>query len=278
MRRDLACEGWVVHRRAGGPQHEFRYPVWMLYADVDRLAEIGSRWFSHRRRFAPLSVRAADYPRPDGSAGVGGIDEAAGWATTAGRRAAGDPADSSIRGAVNRRLRLAGQADADQLFLLTQPRSWGWLFNPVSFYFCYREGALVNVLAEITNTPWDEVHSYVLDTAEFSGGEIEVAFPKRFHVSPFLPMDIDYRWRIKLHNDDIQIAMRLFRGGEEVFFAGLYLHGDPVSERSLRRGALAQPLQSARTLLRIYWQAWRLWRKGAPFHAHPRTYEEVSQT
>jgi len=255
MPRDLACQGWVVHRRAGGPEHEFRYPVWMLFADVDRLGKLGSAWFSHRRRFAPLSVREADYPRP------GGTD-----------------AGSSIRDAVNRRLHQAGQTHADQVFLLTQPRSWGWLFNPVSFYFCYRDGALANVLAEITNTPWDEVHTYVLDTTGGRGGEIDVAFPKRFHVSPFLPMDIDYRWRIKLDGDEMQIAMRLFRGADEVFFAGLYLHGNPVSARSLRHGALAYPLQNVRTLLRIYWQAWRLWRRGAPFHPHPRTHEEVSPT
>lgn len=254
MLRDMTCEGWVVHRRTGGPEHEFRYPVWMLCADVDRVREIASPWLSHRRRFAPLSVRAADYPRPDGAGDVG------------------------IREAVNRRLRAAGQPEAEQIFLLTQPRSWGWLFNPVSFYFCYRAGVFVNLVAEITNTPWDEVHSYVLDTAGCAGEDVELAFPKRFHVSPFLPMDLDYRWRVKLRGEDIQIAMRLLRGGEETFFAGLYLRGTAVTGRSLRHGALAHPLQNVRTLLRIYWQAWRLWRRGAPFHAHPRTYEEVSQS
>jgi DUF1365 family protein len=254
MLRDLACEGWVVHRRGSAPSHEFRYPVWMLCADVDGLDGLECGWFSRRRRFAPLSLRPADFPRPAG-AGAGGI-----------------------RAAINERLAAAGLPTADRVFILTQPRTWGWLFNPVSFYFCYRAGALTALVAEITNTPWDEVHSYVLDASGFDGDAVDFAFPKRFHVSPFLPMDIEYRWRLRLNGPDVEIAMRLFRDGEEAFFAGLYLRGEAAGPRALRRGALTYPAQNLRTLARIYWQAARLWQKRAPFHAHPEPHQEVSQT
>lgn len=253
MPRDLACEGWVVHRRRSPIEHEFRYPVWMLFADVDRLEHMPPRWLSTRRRLAPLSVRPDDYPRSA-------------------------PARAGIRDAVNAQLRARHLPPADRVFLLTQPRSWGWLFNPVSFYFCYRGDDLVHVVAEITNTPWDEVHRYVLEATGTGDDGLVVQFPKQFHVSPFMPMDLDYRWRLRASGDRIEVAMSLLRDGQETFFAGLYLQGAPVTARRLRRGALAYPLQNLRTLGRIYWQAFRLWRKGAPFHAHPGKLREVHST
>lgn len=255
MLRESACEGWVLHRRPGPAAHAFRYPVWMLCMDVDRLGEKTLPLLSIRHRLAPLSMRQMDFPRsadPDGP-----------------------PED--IRTAINRRLAAQGLPGAEQVFLLTQPRSWGWLFNPVSFYFCYRGGLLIGVVAEVTNTPWNEVHTYVLDAS--SGGDaLEVRFPKRFHVSPFLPMDVDYHWRIKAAGDGIEIAMRLLREGQETFFAGLYLQARPLTSASLRRGAFAYPLQNVWTLIRIYWQALRLWRKGAPFYAHPQKFQEARST
>lgn len=255
MLREAACEGWVLHRRPGPAAHAFRYPVWMLCMDVDRLRENALPLLSTRHRLAPLSLRQTDFPR---------------WADPDGPL-------PDIRSAVNRRLGAHGLADADQVFLLTQPRSWGWLFNPVSFYFCYGGGALIGVIAEVTNTPWNEVHSYVLDAAS-GDGDMEVQFPKRFHVSPFLPMDLDYHWRIKADGEGIEIAMRLLREGQEAFFAGLYLQARPLTGASLRRGAFAYPLQNAWTLVRIYWQGLRLWRKGAPFYAHPQKYQEARST
>lgn len=264
MLHDRACEGWVVHRRAAPAAHTFRYPVWMLYADVDRLPALPGPWFSARRRWAPLSLRPADLPR--------GVDMDG---------AAAGKASGGIRARINQHLASHGLADADRVFVLTQPRSWGWLFNPVSFYFCYqhttRGERLTHVLAEITNTPWDEVHIYVLRVQE-RRGELCFEFPKRFHVSPFLPMDLDYRWRVRVDDDAVEIAMNLTRAGEEVFFAGLYLHPEPVTAATLRRGALRYPLQNLRTLARIYWQAARLWWKRAPFHPHPASLKEVESS
>lgn len=262
MLREMACEGRVVHRRSWPLAHSFGYPVWMVCRDVDRLdVPLGSRLWSHRWRLAPLSLRSGDFPRPARSAQTG-----------------------SIRQRLNTLLAAHGIAPAERVFLLTQPRSWGWLFNPVSFYFCYRGGALATVVAEITNTPWGEVHHYplIVETAEAGGDgqeqELVFRFPKAFHVSPFMPMDMDYLWRVRLTGGTIEIAMRLLRGGREAFFAGLYLHGRPLSAAAVRRGALAYPLQSVRTLARIYGQALALWWRRAPFFTHPAKAGQASST
>jgi uncharacterized protein len=257
--RDSACEGWVLHRRLSPIRHEFRYPLCMLCVDVDRLEDHHSTWFSSSRRPAPVALRPADYP--------------------SGQRAARSPGAvrGGVRSAVNARLQQDGIESAQQVFLLTQPRSWGVLFNPVSFYFCLRDGELVAVLAEITNTPWDEVHTYVLD-ARGQGSELTFEFPKRFHVSPFMPMDLRYRWRVRLAPQAIEVAMTLLRDGEEMFFAGMYLRLRPLDQRAMRRVALRFPLQSVRTLARIYWQAFRLWRRGTPFYTHPGPFQEREST
>lgn len=255
MQPDRACEGWVVHRRMQPLRHEFRYPIWMLCADLDRMARTGSHdhdcgpWLSTSRRPAPLKILLSDYGSEEGG----------------------------IRAGVNRRLVREGYAPAEQVMVLTQPRSWGMFFNPVTFFLCYTSGELTCVLADINNTPWDEHHTYVLD-ARGQDGALQFTFPKDFHVSPFMPMDLEYQWRLKLEDDRIEIAMRLTRRGEEVFFAGLYLRAEALSRRAVRRGALAFPMQNARTLLRIYWQAFRLYLKRVPFFPHPGKFREVEST
>ena len=255
MQPDRACEGWVVHRRMQPLRHEFRYPIWMLCADLDRMTRTGSHvhdcgpWLSTSRRPAPLKILLSDYASEEGS----------------------------IRAGVNRRLVREGYAPAEQVMVLTQPRSWGMFFNPVTFFLCYTSGELSCVLADINNTPWDQHHTYVLD-ARGQDGELQFTFPKDFHVSPFMPMDLEYQWRLKLEEQRIEIAMRLTRGGEEMFFAGLYLRAEALSRRAVRRGALAFPMQNARTLLRIYWQAFRLYLKRVPFFPHPGKLREVEST
>ena len=108
-------------------------------------------------------------------------------------------------------------------------------------------------------------------------------FGKDFHVSPFLPMDLDYSWEFELHPapgatpDDgsrLDIRMRAARGGAPCFFAAMRLGMTPATGPALTRYPFHQPLATARTLARIYWQALRLWLKRTPFHPHPDTLDE----
>jgi DUF1365 family protein len=138
---------------------------------------------------------------------------------------------------------------------LHAPRSLGVAFNPVRFHYCRHEGELLAVVAEVTNTPWGEHHSYVLDPA---GGRIA----KAMHVSPFQPMDQEYAWKLTEPGEQVVVHLENLQDGRRTFDATLRM---TRTERAPRRA------QTLRSLLAIYGQALRLKLKGAPYHPHPRT-------
>ncbi len=246
MLRNQICRGWVVHRRHA-PAHEFRYRVDLLCLQTD--TDYESKWLSCGRRRRPFRFGAGEW--------LGGGADAL--------------------GAINQRLEAAGFPSCQRAFALGQPRTFGCYFNPVCFYFCMDSSGVSFVIAEINNTPWDEKFSYVLD-ARGQQGDMTFNCPKQFHVSPFFPMDLEYRWRVKLLDDRLEVAMHLFRDGVECFFAGMYLRSEPLSEAGLRRMLLRRPSQSVSTLARIYWQALRLYLKRTRFYPHPDSREEVTPT
>jgi DUF1365 family protein len=147
-------------------------------------------------------------------------------------------------------------------------RSLGYVFNPVSFYYCFdAEGERLRaVVAEITNTPWGERHAYVLPAGP--DGAVST-FDKAFHVSPFYPMEQTYDWRLGAPGERLEVEMVNLQKGLEVFRAGLAMRRRAFSSAALRRAALLQPFMAWRVHAAIYWQAFRLWVKGVPFHVHP---------
>ena len=168
--------GTVRHRRFAPRGHRFTYPLFLLAVDLDELDAVGrvSNWLSTTGP-ALAWLRRRDY--------FG--DPALPWA-------------EEVRRLVAER---TGRRPAGPVRLLTNPRTLGFRMNPVSFYFCHdAEGALAAVVAEVTNTPWDERHLYVVesgDPAAARGGTWEARFAKELHVSPFFPMDHEYRWLIR---------------------------------------------------------------------------------
>jgi uncharacterized protein len=160
-----------------------------------------------------------------------------------------------------------GFRPAGPVRLLTHVRSLGYVFNPVSFYFCHGEdGALRAVVAEITNTPWKERHAYVLPATRDGAS---ATFDKRFHVSPFFPMEQTYSWRLSAPDERLRVEMVNRERGAEVFRAALTLERTAWSPGALRRVTWLQPLMAWKVHAAIYWQALRLWVKGTPFHVHP---------
>ena len=243
MHEEMSCRGTVTHIRRAPKRHVFRYPVWMLYVQLERTD-------------APPALQRSFL-------------------------ASVDRGHLMTPGEVRMKLAAAGLPCAKKrmrFFALTQPRSLGISFNPVNFYFCFVEGRLAALLADINNTPWNERHCYVLlpSASDRERGRQSFHFAKRFHVSPFLPMDGHYVLRLKLSDDSLRIAMR-FHGGDAPFSACLSLHTRPLTHLETLRCAVRRPGQSALTLARIYWQAGRLFLKRAPFHTHPDKRGESAQ-
>lgn len=111
--------------------------------------------------------------------------------------------------------------------LLTHPRYFGFGFNPVSLFYCYQpDGVTLDALvAEVTNTPWLERHVYVLPITCNLGSESKPAFrcAKDFHVSPFLPMDLEYAWHLNRPGQHLVLHMADLDRGDTVFDATLNL-------------------------------------------------------
>lgn len=240
--------GRVRHRRFGERPHAFSYDLSMLYLDLDELPRLfRGRWLWSLERFNWRSFRRRDY--------LG-------------------PADVPLRQAVLDRVEeRLGHRPGGAVRLLTHLATAGLCFNPVSFYYVFEaDGALAAVVAEITNTPWGERHAYVLPTREAQGDGRRHAwtFAKAFHVSPFLPMDLDYVWHLDDPGERLTVHMEDRRGDELVFDATLTLERRPWTARSLAACLVRQPVTPLKVLGAIYWQALRLWLQRAPFHVHPR--------
>ena len=250
MLPDGIYRGWVQHRRYRPKTHHFSYPLAMLLLDLDQLQQCfsQSRWWS-LERFNAISFYRRDY--------LGGNDHSA-------------PTRDLKQAIIDRIFRHCGVAFDGTVKILTHPRYFGVIFNPVSYYFCYdRQGLLQYIVTEINNTPWNERHSYVHIVAGQSESCMEFHFDKQFHVSPFMPMDLDYHWRFRLQRDSVVVQMKLLRDGEIQFDATMKTTAQPLTSKTMTRLPIAYPMQTLLVVVRIYWQALRLWCKRVPFFSHP---------
>lgn len=247
--------GSLRHRRFLPRQHEFSYRLFMVYVDLAELNQIfRGRWLWSTERRALAWLRRGDY--------------------------LGDPSvslDTAVRDQIAAH---AGTRPAGPVRMLTHLRYFGVSFNPVTFYYCYdAAGTSVQfVVAEITNTPWRERHVHVLSasTCEPHARVLRYRFSKRFHVSPFMPMNLSYDWRFSPPGERLTVHMQNFESDSKLFDATLDLTRREISGTSLAAALLRFPCMSATVVGAIYWQALRLSLKRIPFHPHPaRTLEHA---
>jgi DUF1365 family protein len=190
--------------------------------------------------------------------------------------------NSSLRETVaNRVIEAGGPRPRGPIRMLTHLRYLGYGFNPVSFYYCFTPDgkAVESIVAEITNTPWDERKAYVLTPVmdEPHAGMHRYQFPKSFHVSPFLPMDLDYDWRFSTPAETLNVHMRLNREDHKVFDATLKMEAQPMSSGPMARALLGYPLMTLKVIGGIYLEALKLKLKKIPVFDHPATSAQKTQ-
>ncbi|MDN3525121.1 DUF1365 domain-containing protein [Halomonas sabkhae] len=243
--RSRLYRGWLQHRRFTPRHHAFRYRVWMAWLDLDELPELfdGVPGFSARRP-ALVRFRREDYLSPQ---------------------------TPSLKQAVCDELqRQLGSAPAGRICLLTQLRTLGAGFNPISLYYAFdTDDKLRAVLGEVTNTPWRERTHYACRVDPERHGHRAV-FDKAMHVSPFLPMDMQYQWRFNTPGEALNLHMDVVRDGRRHFDASLWLSGRPATPRALLATLARHPLMPLKTLAGIHYEALRLWFKRLPWYPRSR--------
>jgi uncharacterized protein len=229
-------EGAIRHRRTH-PRREFRHRLSLFYLDLDELPSLlGGRLI--RSGAGVLRFRRRDYLRPA-------------WM----------PLDRAVRDTVEVQ---TGTRPSGPIRLLTQLRSFGHYFNPVSFYYCLdASGERADaVVAEVTNTPWGDRHAYVLP-----GGRAD--FEKALHVSPFMGMDHRYTARACTPGERLAVHIESRRAGEVEFDATLALRRRELTQRSAAHVAARYPFANVRVLALIYGHALGLKFAGAPVFTRP---------
>jgi DUF1365 family protein len=243
--RPQLCLGHVMHRRLRPAVNAFVYPVFYVQLPVRDLAAANCGIFSVDKPNL-LSFRSEDHGSRDGSPLLPWIENLL--------RQHGLPADGDI-------------------MLQTFPRVLGYVFNPVSFWYCHdRSGALLAILVEVNNT-FGGTHSYLLHRGgqALRDGE-EMTATKLFHVSPFNEVEGGYRFRFQLQRA-VQLARIDYDDAEgELLLTSISGKAGTWSAAALLGAFLRMPFLTLGVIARIHWQALKLWLKGVPFRgAHPAT-------
>jgi DUF1365 family protein len=235
--------GEVVHLRLRPKRHRLRYKVFSLLLDIDELPELDKRFvlFGHNR-WAPMAFHDCDHGPTTGAA-------LRPWAESHLRDAGLDPDGGSIR-------------------LLCYPRIFGFAFNPISVFFCYRQsGSLAAILYEVCNT-YRERHTYVSPVGPTARAVIRQSCRKALYVSPFIGMDAEYHFRIVPPGDAINVVIRENDPGGLLLAASFRGKQKALTGRALAFCLAEFPLMTVKIIAAIHWEALRLWLKGIRVVTH----------
>lgn len=235
----------VMHKRLQGPRYRFSYRVFSLLLDIDRLEEAAaaSPLFSHNR-FNLLSFYDRNHGPRDGS---------------------------PLRPWIETRLAEQGiDLGGGRIELLAFPSVLGYTFNPLSIWYCYhRDGGLRAVLCEVSNT-FGESHGYLLhEDGAAMRWPVRQRRQKRFHVSPFIGPDAEYRFHLPRPEHNLQVVIQEYQADELLLVATQRGKAHQFNTSGMLRGLLGIPFLTFKVMALIHWNALKLFLRRAPFYRKP---------
>ena len=268
-------QGHVVHQRLQPAEHRLKMALFMLLLDLDELPTV----FDHCALWSVGRANVASFWRRDYYQ---------------------HPDEPDLKQGIQQLVRQRTGLDVPgRVLMLTHLRYFGLCFNPITLYYCYDlAGVLQAIVADVTNTPWQQRYQYILLTQAQGDSKamqhpsvavvrssdtdyFEFELDKQFHVSPCQPMQMRYHWRLSAAQQQLQVRLQSYRPvpsqarPSQNFTASLMLERKHLTTQGLNQMLLQYPLLGARVLSGIYWHAFRLWLKGTPFYKHPKRAEPL---
>ncbi len=238
------CAGIVWHKRYVPKQHEFSYKLNSWLIDLQDLESLTSKSrLVNKNKWAIYRFRDKDYLRDlEGNSLL----------------------DKLKREFCAKKVTLSGD---EKFFLLGQISNVGIYFSPLNLYICYKDDNWTHILAEVSNTPWNERHYYLLDRQKS-----QIINKKEFHVSPFFTMDQEYNWHIILNKNHISFRIDTYEKNNLVFSANYTSVSHVLSSPQARKIILFAPLAQCKILVGIYFEALCIWLKKIPYVPYPKSF------
>ena len=238
----------VMHHRLSPREHRFTHHIFMLALDLDELDEVARRvrGFSRNRRNV-YEFRDRDHLSCPGLAAAALKDHLLDWIASQGHP-------------------LPAAATNLRVTLVTLPRVFGYVFNPVSFYFVHEAatGRALCAVAEVRNT-FGEMKPYLLPAPQ-PDGSFRLLTPKHFYVSPFSNLDLNFDFKLRPPGDGLEMHVDEYDGARPVLLSALTGRRRALTTSRLWGATLKCPLVTMKVIFLIHWHALRLWLKRVPWH------------
>ncbi len=243
--RSKLCHGLVVHRRYRPKLHALRYRVFSLLIDLDEADALSARLklfsFNGTNLF---SIHEKDHGDGDGE---------------------------NLKEVITRKVHaVAPRARVERVVMLCFPRVLGYVFNPLTVYYCYCADEQLNaVVYEVNNTFGDRQH-YALPVAASDDAVLAQSCSKKMYVSPFNEIEGEYEFHVSPPGKRLAVGVNLRVDGAPVLKAYLAAQPQTLSDRALLHAFMRMPAMTFKVIAAIHWEALLLWLKGLPIARRPK--------